>query len=371
MSMTSTAPVNLQRRLRLAFAGAVVVTALMVTSAGTSVPTSMGGADARLSRLDASPSQDPTPSRDASSTTPAPGFMLDNDRYTSVAIPLRLAPTAPWGIAPTGINDRRQIVGEYVDDRLISRGFLIDHDGRYTRIDVPGSLATNAAKINNRGQIVGVYSDTSRDLGDRPDSDPTAPTYKLRGFLRDQHGRFTRLDFPGARSSQAFGINDRGQVVGEYKDSAGRFHGYLWDRGRFETIDVPGATATSAFDINVRGQILFRYGDDRGPFRGAVLSKGVFTRFDAPGVPAIFPFGLNDRGQIVGISGDPADPTTARGFLLAKGAKGPFTTISRPGAPLTVPTGINNRDQIVGLAEIPDATQGRQPTDTLPMSGMA
>jgi hypothetical protein len=102
-----------------------------------------------------------------------------------------------------------------------------------------------------------------------------------------------------------------------------------------------------------------------------VLSKGVFTRFDAPGVPAIFPFGLNDRGQIVGVSGDPADPTTARGFLLAKGAMGPFTTISRPGAPVTVPTDINDRGQIVGLAEIPDATQGPQPTDTLPMSGMA
>jgi uncharacterized membrane protein len=133
----------------------------------------------------------------------------------------------------------------------------------------------------------------------------------------------------------------------------------------------PGATATSAFGINNRGQILFRYGDDRSPSRGAVLSKGVFTRFDAPGVPAIFPFGLNDRGQIVGVSGDPADPTTARGFLLAKGAMGPFTTISRPGAPVTVPTDINDRGQIVGLAEIPVATQGPQPTDTLPMSGMA
>jgi uncharacterized membrane protein len=281
-----------------------------------------------MTGLGASPSQDPTPSREASANTPAPGFLLDNGRYTSVAIPPRLAATAPWGITPTGINDRRQIVGEYVDDRLISRGFLIDQDGRYTRIDVPGSLATNATKINNRGQIVGVYSDTSRDLGDRPNSDPTAPNYKLRGFLLDKHGRFT-------------------------------------------TIDVPGATATTAFGINDRGQILFRYGDDRSPVRGAVLSKGLFTRFDAPGIPLTFSFGLNDRGQIVGVSGDPADPSTARGFLLAKGAKGPVTTISRPGAPVTVPTGINNRGQIVGLAEIPDATQGPQPTGTAPMGRMA
>jgi probable HAF family extracellular repeat protein len=261
-------------------------------------------------------------------------------------------------------------VGEYVDDRLVSRGFLLER-GRFTRIDVPGSKGTNAAKINNRGQIVGVYSDTSPDLGDRPDSDPTDPNYKLRGFLLDKHGRLTRIDFPGARSSQAVGINDRGQVVGEYKDAAGKFHGYLWDKGRFTTIDVPGATATSAFGINNRGQILFIYEDDRSPFRGAVLSKGVFTRFDAPGAQITFPFGLNDRGQIVGYSGDPADLTTIRGFLLAKGAKGPFTTISRPGATVTVPTGINDRGQIVGIAFNPEATPSPQPTDPAPMGRMA
>jgi hypothetical protein len=105
------------------------------------------------------------PSQDLSVSSPAPGFLLDNGRYTPVAIPRRLAATAPWGIAPTGINDRRQIVGEYVDDHLISRGFVIDQDGRFLRIDVPGSLATNAAKINNRGQIVGVYSDNQPGSG--------------------------------------------------------------------------------------------------------------------------------------------------------------------------------------------------------------
>jgi hypothetical protein len=71
------------------------------------------------------------------------------------------------------------------------------------------------------------------------------------------------------------------------KDSAGKFHGYVWERGRFTTIDVPGA----------------------------VLSKGVFTRFDVPGVPAIFPFGLNDRGQIVGLAEipDTSQGQSARG----------------------------------------------------------
>jgi hypothetical protein len=172
--MAPTARPNLGRRLCLAVAGAAVLTALTVATAGASPPTPMGDAvpmgiqAPAMTRPGASPSQDPTPSREASANTPAPGFLLDNGRYTSVAIPPRLAATAPWGITPTGINDRRQIVGEYVDDRLISRGFLIDQDGRYTRIDVPGALATNAAKINNRGQIVGLAEIPDATQGPQP-----------------------------------------------------------------------------------------------------------------------------------------------------------------------------------------------------------
>jgi probable HAF family extracellular repeat protein len=358
------------RRLRLAVAGAVVLTALTVATAGAAPPTPLGAPAPLGGQAPATTRPGASPSPDPGASSPAPGFLLEEGRYTPVAIPRRLAATAPWGIAPTGINDRRQVVGEYVDDRLVSRGFLLDKHGRFTRIDVPGALGTNAAKINNRGQIVGVYSDTSRDLGDRPDSDPTDPNFKLRGFLLDR-GRYVRLDFPGSRSSQAFGINDRGQVVGEYKDTAGKFHGYLWDKGRFMTIDVPGATVTSLRAINDRGQILGTYTDERSPSRGFVLERGRYTPFDGPGAQLTFPFGLNNRGQIVGISGDPADPTTARGFLLAKGAKGPFILISRPGATVTVPTGINNRGQIVGVAEGLDATPSAQPTDTPPMGRLA
>ena len=42
-------------------------------------------------------------------------------------------------------------------------GFMRDRRGRITTIDVPGARGTAAQKINNRGQIAGVYSDTSPD----------------------------------------------------------------------------------------------------------------------------------------------------------------------------------------------------------------
>jgi hypothetical protein len=39
------------------------------------------------------------------------------------------------------------------------------------------------------------------------------------------------IDVPGAIRTIAFGINERGDMVGGYADSAG-FHGFLLSRGR-------------------------------------------------------------------------------------------------------------------------------------------
>ena len=70
--------------------------------------------------------------------------------------------------------------------------FVRDGRGRFTEFDVPGARATQAHKINNRGQIVGSYSEERRIVNDNA---------KRRGFLLDK-GRFTRIDVPG-RSADA------------------------------------------------------------------------------------------------------------------------------------------------------------------------
>ena len=162
---------------------------------------------------------------------------------------------------------------------------------------------------------MGVYSDTSN---------PSITGAQLRGFLLDR-GRYVRLDFPGAVTSQALDINDRGQMVGEYQDANGRFHGYLWQRGRFKTIDVPGQPGTTtATGINNRGQITGQAGplEDRVGF---VLDRGRFTTFRVPGAQVTFAFGINDHGQIVGFSAASLTATTASGFL--REARGPITAI--------------------------------------------
>jgi len=67
--------------------------------------------------------------------------------------------------------------------------------------------------------------------------DPNAITH---GFLWD-HGRITRIDFPRARNTGAFGINSRGQIVGDYLNPDGSVTGlgFLWNRGRFTTLKPP------------------------------------------------------------------------------------------------------------------------------------
>ena len=133
-------------------------------------------------------------------------------------------------------------------------GYLLD-DGEFTVIDASDAiLGTGALGINNRGQIVSSYADTNRTI---------------HGFLLD-NGVFTTIDHPdaavpgrapGFRSGAALGtgaigINNRGQIVGQYGAADGRIHGFLLDDGEFTTIDAPGAINTNASDINDRGEIV-------------------------------------------------------------------------------------------------------------------
>src|SRR5215467_646140 len=74
--------------------------------------------------------------------------------------------------------------------------------------------------------------------------------------VADVQYSFTTIDVPGAINTQAFGINDSGQIVGFFDDALGG-HGFVLDTGgNFTTIDVPGASSTRAFGINDSGQIV-------------------------------------------------------------------------------------------------------------------
>src|SRR2546421_43211 len=92
----------------------------------------------------------------------------------------------------------------------------------FTTIDVPGATRTAPFDINNRGQIVGDYVDAGGTS---------------HGFLLDK-GTFTTIDPPGSVFTQAIGINAAGRIVGDF-ELPGQHHGFLLDKGTFTLIDSP------------------------------------------------------------------------------------------------------------------------------------
>jgi hypothetical protein len=77
---------------------------------------------------------------------------------------------------------------------------------------VPGAVGTNPYDLNDRGQLVGIYSTTNPNPAGADDT---------RGLLlRDgAGGPFTAIDVPGAPTTSATGINDAGVIVGPYENS--------------------------------------------------------------------------------------------------------------------------------------------------------
>ena len=88
-----------------------------------------------------------------------------------------------------------------------TQGYMIE-DGVFTSFMVPGSNSTAAWDVNPDGAIVGVYS-----VGTT-----------VRGFLRTEDGdddesdevTYTTIHYPGSTVTRAFGINPRGDIVGNY-----------------------------------------------------------------------------------------------------------------------------------------------------------
>ena len=194
----------------------------------------------------------------------------------------------------------------------------------FTTIDFPGAASTQPWGINTRGDIVGLFVNADK---------------VTHGFLLSG-GEYSTIDFPDATSTVLYGINPGGDIVGQYTFADNIDHSFLLRGGQFTKIDFPGATSTDISAINPRGDIVGFYVSADKATHGYLLSGGQFSTIDFPGVTFTLLQGINPQGDISG-----AYSSSGHGFLLSDGD---FTPFDVPGASFTNATGINARGDIVG-----------------------
>jgi hypothetical protein len=71
-------------------------------------------------------------------------------------------------------------------------------------------------------------------------------------------------------STQALGVNDLGQIVGDFVDGMDVMHGFLDSGGIFTTLDPTGSTATTINGISDSGTVVGFYVDTTGNTIGTV-----------------------------------------------------------------------------------------------------
>jgi PEP-CTERM motif len=161
---------------------------------------------------------------------------------------------------------------------------------------------------------------------------------------------FTDIDVPGSQpgSTGFFGLslNNLGQVVGSYADSAGNEDGFIYSGGKYVTLNAPGTTSTFLESINDFGQVVGTAFRSNGTGFNFIDTHGKFTVI-SDAISPLLGNAINDKDEVLGTLGFPN-----YGILDAHGVISPIDTSGANGTALV--EGFNNFDQFTG--EVFDST---------------
>ena len=169
---------------------------------------------------------------------PYTGFAYLNGQYADV-VPDATNPV--WGNTINAVSPNGLMAGTYLAQDGSYLIFLT-YGSSYNYIQISGVNTLIATGVNDRGILVAQeFFDTlwGEEINSVIIADDVA----------------SAISFPGANSTYANNINDRGDVAGYYYDTQNVQHGFIYSSSKnayFGPIDVVGAAATSLTGITNR-----------------------------------------------------------------------------------------------------------------------
>ena len=301
---------------------------------------------------------------DASPSAPPPVALLWEDGAFRRLVPLGATPApfaSPAALNAQGVAAGLTFVAASPGGPTRQRAALFAGSAPVLLPDGPGDVTgSQAFGINDAGDVVG--SRTTR-LAGALFAVPRATLWRRGGAEVVDLGALV----PGG-SSLAFAVNNRGQAVGSSVvagPGSGTSRPVFYGDGGLIALEVPpGYTGGFAYAVNERGQAA---GQVTGP---GVPSRAVL--WDQNGQVALLPVppgtqfstarGINDAGDVVGgVRGGDVPGAPERTAEAAFWRGGALTILaSSPRAPVAFPVAeaadVNNRGQVVGASTGPEGT---------------
>lgn len=272
------------------------------------------------------------------------------------------------------VNNRGQVAGgalNTIPDPYSSNFFISGatqvHAVRWTKsqgmqdLGTLGGTDSNAFEINNRGQIAG-WSFTNSTVN------PVTGIPNLDPFLWE-NGKMLDLGTLGGTVALSYALNNRGQVSGR-SNMAGDLtcHPFLWDQNRgMQDLGTLGGDSGFATWLNDAGEVVgvanlpgvSGCDDGAAPHHAFLWKKGLMTDLGtADGDRCSYAVGINSKGQVVGSSTDCTNYVHAS--LWEDG--GPMVDLnslipSNSGVQLTLALYINDRGEIAAHGTLSNGDQ--------------
>ncbi len=238
-----------------------------------------------------------------------------------------------WSVA-RAINHDGKVVGWSHDPSGIIRAFLYENE-TMTGIPVPGS--SYAIDINDSGLVV----------------------YNWTGSIAVYDGQTAHnLMIPAFTPSYANAINNAGLVAG-YGQS-GYTHAYVWDATSNDYPEYVGTlnqlTYSEAYDINDNGQVVGAFSPVSGQIHAFLHSSGTTVDLGTLGMDWSKAYSINDSGLIVGEAYTPS--LSYHAFLYRDGGMSDLNNLipEDSGWILQAAYSINTDAQIVGYGVLDNET---------------